>query len=255
MCHSNQTPITLIWEKTPELNCDFNQLFELPGTVRIVNRKGFQSRYLNRSYKIVRKAFRIVGLYLPIGYKNYYLSERIKQLKQQQFDFTEITTLSSVFMESEDRFFSVNRDFADFTPIDSIRSRVRKITDTFGPHTIGVHIRRTDNYKSAEMSPLELFIQFMDEEIVANKEVSFFLATDSPEVEQTLYDRYKGKIIIQPNKRLSRKDPEAIQDALVDILCLSKTKKVFGSYWSSFSETAALIGKIELVVVTKNNST
>lgn len=38
---------------------------------------------------------------------------------------------------------------------------------------------------------------------------------------------------------------------MVIMLCLSKTRKISGSYWSSFSETAASIGNIELIVVRK----
>jgi len=92
----------------------------------------------------------------------------------------------------------------------------------------------------------------MQEAIQSDKETRFFLATDSIEEENTLKDLFKGRIIVQSDKKLRRNDPLAIKDALVDMLCLSKTKKILGSYWSSFSDTAASIGKIEIMVITRN---
>jgi len=74
----------------------------------------------------------------------------------------------------------------------------------------------------------------------------FFLATDSPEEEQDMKKLF-GDRIITFAKKLDRNNPEAIQDALVDLLCLSKTRKIIGSFYSSFSDIAADIGYIEFV--------
>lgn len=39
--------------------------------------------------------------------------------------------------------------------------------------------------------------------------------------------------------------------AMIDILCLSRTLKIYGSFYSSFSEYAANMGNIPLVIVKK----
>ena len=41
----------------------------------------------------------------------------------------------------------------------------------------------------------------------------------------------------------------AIKDALIDLYGLSRCRLILGSYWSSFSETAAAIGGSELLIV------
>ena len=48
---------------------------------------------------------------------------------------------------------------------------------------------------------------------------------------------------------ISRTTQQGMVDALVDLVCLSRTPKIFGSYWSSFSETAAALGETELIVL------
>ncbi len=90
-------------------------------------------------------------------------------------------------------------------------------------------------------------------EISENPDTRFFLATDSGEVEMKLLEIFKDRIIIQPNKQLGRNNPGAIRDALVDMLCLSRTRKILGSYWSSFSESAALMGNLQLIIVKKQD--
>ena len=47
----------------------------------------------------------------------------------------------------------------------------------------------------------------------------------------------------------SRTTQQGMVDALVDLVCLSRTTKIFGSYWSAFSETAAALGETEVIVL------
>ena len=39
-----------------------------------------------------------------------------------------------------------------------------------------------------------------------------------------------------------------MQDALIDLWCLAASRKIIGSYWSSFTDTAADMGGIEKVI-------
>jgi hypothetical protein len=47
----------------------------------------------------------------------------------------------------------------------------------------------------------------------------------------------------------NRSNALGVQDALVDLLVLAQADAVVGSYWSSFSEAAALWRRVALVVV------
>jgi hypothetical protein len=45
-----------------------------------------------------------------------------------------------------------------------------------------------------------------------------------------------------------------MQDAVVDLFALARTSRILGSYFSTFSETAASIGGIQWVTVTDDPS-
>ena len=118
-------------------------------------------------------------------------------------------------------------------------------------NTIGLHIRRTDNANAVRYSPTSLFFAKVEEELKANPQMKFYLATDDPNEEKAFIEKFGEGIMIYQKHSLDRNNPIAIKDALVDLYNLSHCRKIYGSYWSSFSDTAALwsgIEKIELKV-------
>ena len=50
------------------------------------------------------------------------------------------------------------------------------------------------------------------------------------------------------NRNFIHNDPRGIQDAVIDLYSLANCRKLIGSYWSSFSEVAAQLRGIELVI-------
>jgi hypothetical protein len=86
----------------------------------------------------------------------------------------------------------------------------------------------------------------MRQELDEHADTRFFLATDSPAEEERLQQEFPGRIIMHPKTSLKRHDPRAVQEAMVDLYCLANCRKLFGSYNSSFTETAAGIRGIEL---------
>jgi hypothetical protein len=141
-------------------------------------------------------------------------------------------------------------EFQSFAPIFSLRQKILALEKRFRPQTIGIHIRRTDHRHSIEMSPTMLFIEKIDAEIDRNADVLFYLATDDVDVELEFRRRY-GERVLTHAKEFSRQTVAGIQDAVVDLFCLSKTAEIHGSYWSSFSDVAARIGKIKFTPLTK----
>ena len=141
-------------------------------------------------------------------------------------------------------------EFARFIPTSEIQAIIDKQTEKFNINTIGLHIRRSDNVKSINESPLELFIEKIKEELNSNLNANFFLSTDDLRTEQELKSLFNNKIITN-QKNFDRNTPKGIKDAVVDLFCLSKTQYIYGSYWSSFSDIAARLGRIKLITIKK----
>ena len=154
----------------------------------------------------------------------------------------------SVYIRTYSAFYPAD-GFECFQPVDSVLEKVRSILPEDCSNLVGVHIRRTDNAESISRSPTELFERAIKTEIEKNPNAQFYLATDSAEEQQRLISIFGTRIIVNASKTLSRKTQQGMVDALVDLICLSRTTKIFGSYWSSFSETAAALGKTELIVL------
>lgn len=116
----------------------------------------------------------------------------------------------------------------------------------------GIHIRRTDNEMAVKYSPTSLFIDKMEKLLRINPNVKFFLATDEPSEERLFLDRFGDSIITHHKKSFDRNDPQAIRDAVIDLWFLAHCRKIYGSYWSSFSDVAALWGNIEKEILKTN---
>ena len=89
----------------------------------------------------------------------------------------------------------------------------------------------------------------IDAELSQYPDTHFYLSTDDPETEEQLQSIYGDKILLFP-KEFSRNLPQGIKDAVVDLFCLARTRKIIGSYNSSFSNIAARIGQIDLQIIT-----
>jgi hypothetical protein len=112
-------------------------------------------------------------------------------------------------------------------------------------HTVGVHIRRTDNKVSIRESPTKEFLRRMREYA---SDTRFFLATDDP-VEVTVLQEAFGDRIIHGAIAYERHSLVGVQVAFLDFLCLSKCSEILGSVGSSFSEMAAAYGSKPLKLV------
>lgn len=138
--------------------------------------------------------------------------------------------------------------YSKFVPAAPVMEKILKYSDTF-EETLGLHIRRTDHKEAIALSGTDKFIALMNAQIQKNDRTTFFLATDDPETETALKRKFDGRVITSQKTSFSRNNEEGIQDAVVDLYCLSKTKKIYGSFRSSFSQVAAGISGIELETV------
>lgn len=134
-------------------------------------------------------------------------------------------------------------NYGRFKPTETIAGRVERICNRF-QETIGIHLRRTDHNTAIVHSPLEVAERLISEEMAKNGNATFYLATDDVTDRNSLVSKFGNRIFYQENKNFDRNSPKAIQAALVDLICLSRTVKVLGSHHSTFSQVAAQMGDI-----------
>jgi hypothetical protein len=142
-------------------------------------------------------------------------------------------------------------------PIKSCLHEIDRVSAGFDRSIIGVHIRRGDALQStiAEkflVSSDEAFLNEMSAIVRQNDKATFFLATDCDTTQATFQKHFGSRISVNDKKRfvannwLERKENQA--DAVIDLWLLSRTSRIIGNNYSSFSSTAALIGDIPLSI-------
>jgi len=141
--------------------------------------------------------------------------------------------------------------FNQLVPVKTIRDIIEEKVKEFTRYTIGVHIRRGDymhgEYSYREM-PITSFINIMDRQIKNNAKTDFFLTTDCSATEALFKKKYKKKLFTYKKQSFSRQEKKGLHDALVDLLLLSKTSYIIGSYLSTFTEVAWWFGQCKAKV-------
>ncbi|MFR4128824.1 MAG: Nodulation protein Z (NodZ) [Roseburia inulinivorans] len=164
-----------------------------------------------------------------------------------------IAMQKTIYIKSYTNLCEISRaSFEILKPAEAVIQRGKNIFEKISEKTVGVHIRRTDHKDAIEKSPLELFYDRMEDEIEKH-DANFYVTTDDAEVLMKLKSQFSEKrLIIYEDKILDRNSTIGIQDALVDMICLSKCRKIIGSYRSTFSLIPSIMGEINLEMVIKD---
>jgi hypothetical protein len=154
------------------------------------------------------------------------------------------------------------RFFQGLGPVTAISQAVNNFVHIHGlRERVGVHVRHTDNileyrtweiysaghFNPAKISRLEGFHITMDS--IARSQ-GLFLATDNPQIAQAMQARYGSRLVMFPkkfsnlNELSGRQRTTGIDIALIDLLLLGCCHEVVGTYYSSFSQLAALLGDV-----------
>lgn len=270
--HNKQ--VTIIWGRDRFLNCRFSDLFQSSESYHVVEENQYFGKkalfpYLpgSRPTSFLKSGlYKITKLVLRINKEIWfeYLDSALVPLREtpgpeqtinmKSFESKALVNLSpfisairevnNVFVCSAWRLWPEQNYRLRFVPTEFLRNKISEVTGQFN-QTIGVHIRRSDHDLAIQNSGLNKFKEAMNRELHRNNKHTFFLATDCKETENELKKAYPGKIISFQKQSYNRNSTAGIQDALVDLYCLSKTAKVLGSYFSSFSQVAAEILGIE----------
>ncbi|QUL37647.1 nodulation protein NodZ [Erythrobacter sp. JK5] len=137
-----------------------------------------------------------------------------------------------------------------FRPVDQVRGAVDRVFEGRAGPLIGVHIRFTDR-----KAPLPKILRELDRLAAQMPGATVFLATDSAEAQSAVMARFPDVITI--DKALAQDstalhfasdgfaDPVAeARNALIDMLALARCDWLVHSRHSTFSVTAALLGRI-----------
>ena len=174
-----------------------------------------------------------------------------------------------------------------FQPNEKVRQIVNIRTTAFSPYTIGLHIRRSDHQQAIDESPLELFFEAVDKEIQESplpspprggghilghtsgnarpplgrfregshvergEGLRIYLATDDEATKEAFFDRYGSRVITSPAEA-TRESTDGIREALVEMLTLSRTRRIYGSAGSTFSPIAACLGNVPITILQRD---
>jgi len=233
--------LRIIWYRTPDFNASFERLLSIESdTVPVkVEEKSAMSHLakLGIRLKETLQRMRRMPTHLPgdTG-SGFDASAFIAQASQR-----------ATYVRTHSRLIEEPGMFGCFRPVGVPADKLAKLSK-IGPSTVGVHIRRTDNVKAIEKSPLSSFIDLMNAELASDSSTQFFLASDSIEVVSELRGRFGDRVSLYEKRAYSRDDPAAIEDAVVDLFGLAGCRKLIGSYWSSFTDTAHEIRQIDYVI-------
>jgi hypothetical protein len=131
-----------------------------------------------------------------------------------------------------------------FTPSFEVKNKISSLA--LPNQYIGMHIRRQDHVALIQMSPLSLYIEKIEEEIQLNQNVKIYISTDDLKIEGLLHGLFSKNIVIR-KKCISRNSEAGMIDALADILILSGSSKLYGSFESSFAVIASTYGNVPLI--------
>lgn len=160
----------------------------------------------------------------------------------------ESLSIGNVFVRSWQSFEPFNSSHLPLVPIGRINNLVTKISSDFNSSTYGIHIRRTDNSVAKALTPISFFYDILDSCLDTNPQSNFFLATDDSLLDRKFVYRYGLNRFHVFDKEFTRQSTRGIEDAVIDLMCLSKTSKIYGSHGSSFSSLASTIGNIPLLL-------
>lgn len=266
-------PIVL-WERNPDLNAPFNLLFDPIEGMEVIDLKpGWQWKSLRPYYFPDKRPKGKAALFYRLcqsthdirgevwyddlqrifqALKNHYVPQVAKNMDSiAQMALPQVSNLLHKKLSGQNAYVSSSWTLTEETalairiyPIEILRHKIEAIG--IDSNQIGLHIRRTDHDWAKQYSGTERFVTAIQREMVANENIRFFLSTDSPEVARDLQAKFPGRIEHIHHDTIQRDSTTGIQAAVIDLFCLSRCTRIFGSFMSSFSDIAGAIGGIEV---------
>lgn len=255
VANAAHVPMEVIWVANGDAGAKWCEIFEQPKdfTVKDVPEPYKHEYYSAKWYKNIRHylwAWIHRYTWLPYNIVEKLDEDTSEEGLQRLFDqwIAQLQSGKILYISTGDNF-GEDYDISIFRPIASLQKEI----DAFLPsnkEVYGIHIRRTDNSWAIEASPLELFENKVSSILKAEPNALFYLASDDADTIAHFQERFGDAILSRP-KTFGRTSVQGIQDAIIEMWLLSKTKKIFGSFYSSYSGMAAKIGNIDLEILKK----
>ena len=222
-------PIKINWQKTNECNCELSDLFK---NIKYTT-FNFYDKNENKKYKFNnQKIKKIYGNFIKC--KNF---SNIKNIIDKDVNILLINYTNLI----RNKFYE--KIFSKLILNDTIE-RILKIFSPFNfKEYVGVHVRRGDvpNYRKIG---LKIYFKWLKN----HKIKKIFLCSDNDNVFCKFKDKFN--VIRYYHRSLNRNSPQGIQDALIDIILLSKCKLIISGD-SQFSKCASYIGNIRYIKLKK----
>ena len=264
-----QAPLRIVWLRDSGLNARFTDLFE-PLTSQVLPAGRRIPLSLSDSSDVFRYAVPTrYNLRLPLLWQRLAFDVRLSEaylcqlLKHPSYKEHPLETLrprlrGKVLIHTGLGFYPSDDTLLPhlFVPSDDVQTLLASRLPLLTPHTVGLHIRRTDNQMSVLHSPLTAFESAMAADIARDPETVFYLATDDASVADALAANHPGRILTAPYQTAvgetstsktssrgfyaGRADVRGMQEAVAELFTLMACPRFHGSYWSSFSD--AVVG-------------
>lgn len=246
--------LEVIWDVGNGFGAHFQDLFVVPPNVTIKNisRERFTKApilsLLSRSY--IQKLYKKTTLLLRSG--------GIKVIRDNGGGYDTIKQLIEIERDIHIDAYSCylppdkmcHDSFSMIKPSEQMKSFAQSTLKKLPNNCYGFHIRRTDHFDSISHSPTSLFIDKISELVEIDSTAVFYIASDDLDVIDEIQGHVgTAKIVTQDSRVLSRKSKQGALCAYTDMLCLSKCKTIFGSFGSTFSLVASLLGNCSLEIL------
>lgn len=249
-------PLEIVWVPDWQMVAHYRDLFEPCELFEVTDHDKYKYCRSSFSLKTYKKPFsRVINFLYGIDVA-FNEIDIFQQVRPGRFDIFSKAKNKTTYIDTCHNFYPYHYNFSWIRPIPVIADAVGDFERRIGSkNCIGLHIRRTDNKSSVENSPDYLFEKAICAEIDRDGSAVFFLATDDLGTQLRFTDLFgPDRILVHP-KRFGRDSVAAIQDALADWMILCKCRKLYCSYFSSFSETAASVANAPSITLTKEVTT
>lgn len=159
-------------------------------------------------------------------------------------------------------FFEIGQIFKRFHPSPFVEGRLRPFDDTDFSQIIGFHVRMP--YSNNAFSDMEqakfrlgsnVFSRIIEDILTRIGDSRIMLCTNSEEMETILKGRFGSAIMTHKKTSTDNTtNPIAVQEALVDLILLSKCRHVISQHRSGFGFLAAAIGGRSALQITQDSS-